>query len=519
MKKYLILLSVFLILSLICFLSCSPDLQEERSNPCDPKSPIYSEEIICDGVDNDCNADTLDAPDGDGDTWDVCGSGNLVNPDDKHPADCNDSDANINPGTAEVTCDVVDNDCNAATLDAPDGDGDGWDVCGADDPVNPDGNDPADCDDDNATTYPGAREICGDGMDQDCDESLICDGGVVDSDGDEYASEISGGTDCNDGVATINPGAHDNCGDDLDQNCDKNTTCYAYVADGANGGLAIIDVGVPANPGTPAYRDTSGDSHGVYVTGGYAYVADGNSGLAIIDVSDPTDPGTPVYQDTSGSSRGVYVTGGYAYVANTDSGLAIIDVSEPANPGTPVYRDTSWYSWGVYVNGGYAYVADRESGLAIIDVTDPANPGTPVYRNTSGNSWGVHVTGGYAYVADGNSGLAIINVSEPANPGTPVYQDTSGNSYGVYVTGEYAYVGDRNYGLAIINVSEPANPGTPVYMGTSDSSWGVYVTGGYAYVANGNSGLAIINVTDPENPGTPVYRDTTGSSIGVYVTQ
>ena len=248
-------------------------------------------------------------------------------------------------------------------------------------------------------------------------------------------------------------------------------------------------------PNEVGFRITSGWGRGVYVTGGYAYVADWGSGLAIIDVTDPANPATPVYRDTSGNSYGIYVTGGYAYLADYGSGLAIIDVTDPANPGTPVYRDTSGWSMGVYVTGGYAYLADWDSGLAIIDVSDPANPGTPVYRNTTGSSYGVYVTGGYAYVADGSSGLAIIDVSDPANPGPPVYQDTSDISYGIYVAGGYAYLAARQSGLAIIDVTDPANPATPVYRDTSGWSYGVYVNGGYAYVADEDYGLRVIDVS------------------------
>ena len=50
------------------------------------------------------------------------------------------------------------------------------------------------------------------------------------------------------------------------------------------------------------------------------------NGLAIIDVSDPTNPGAPVYRHTSGSNSGVYVTGGYAYVADGHNGLEIFKI-------------------------------------------------------------------------------------------------------------------------------------------------------------------------------------------------
>ena len=47
-------------------------------------------------------------------------------------------------------------DCRAAPGNAVDADGDGRPFC-------------MDCKDTDATTYPGAVEICGDGRDQDCD--------------------------------------------------------------------------------------------------------------------------------------------------------------------------------------------------------------------------------------------------------------------------------------------------------------------------------------------------------------
>ncbi len=136
-----------------------------------------------------------------------------------------------------------------------------------------------------------------------------------------------------------------------------------------DGGLAIL------GPDTRVYLDTSWSIGQVYVTGDYAYVAGvkGGSesyegGLAIIDVSEPTEPGTPIYRDTSEGSAGVYISGDYAYMAGWESGLAIIDVSNPTEPGTPVYRDTSGMSSGVYVTGGYVYVADGENGLEIFRI-------------------------------------------------------------------------------------------------------------------------------------------------------
>lgn len=63
---------------------------------------------------------------------------------------------------------------------------------------------------------------------------------------------------------------------------------------------------------------------------------------------------TPVYEDTTGDALDVYVSGGYAYVADSDSGLAVIAVSDPTNPGEPVYKDTTPPASIVYLSGDYA---------------------------------------------------------------------------------------------------------------------------------------------------------------------
>jgi formylglycine-generating enzyme required for sulfatase activity len=106
----------------------------------------------------------------------------------------------------EVCGDGVDQDCNGADLDCGDVDGDR------------DGQTPneGDCADDDPTRAAGRLETCDDGVDQDCDGvDLDCDD--IDQDGDGYS--VSDG-DCDDTTIRIHPSAPETCGNGRDEDCD-----------------------------------------------------------------------------------------------------------------------------------------------------------------------------------------------------------------------------------------------------------------------------------------------------------
>jgi len=170
---------------------------------------------VCNGMDDDCDG-TVDegvsypyCPDGDGDGYGdstllelfcvegipegyaICG-------------DCDDENPLIHPEGDEL-CNGLDDDCDGALTDAEtDGDGDGISSCDGD------------CNDGDASIFPGAEDVCDDGVDQDCSGAeRLCP--EEDNDGDNF-TELAG--DCNDRDATVYPGASEACADGLDNDCD-----------------------------------------------------------------------------------------------------------------------------------------------------------------------------------------------------------------------------------------------------------------------------------------------------------
>jgi len=130
----------------------------------------------------------------------------------------------------------------------PDMDGDGYIAC----TCAPEGT-LCDCDDTDPNIHPGAEEICGDGIDQDCDgEDPACTC-TTDADDDGYiATDMCMGPDCCDNgtesslgcstqtAADINPGTVEICGDGIDQNCDGvDPPCMCTTDEDSDGHLAL----------------------------------------------------------------------------------------------------------------------------------------------------------------------------------------------------------------------------------------------------------------------------------------
>jgi len=229
---------------------------------------------VCNGIDDNCDGNIDEGvqntyyADADGDTYGDAGSTTMAcsAPEGyvSDATDCNDADPAVNPGATEV-CNGIDDNCDGnidegvqSTFYA-DADGDGYGdaasttmACEA-----PEGyvSDATDCNDGDASVNPAGTEVCN-GIDDNCDGNI--DEGVqstfyADADGDGYGDAgsttmaceapegyVSDATDCNDGDASVNPGATEVC-NGVDDNCDGN-----------------IDEGVLIT----FYADADGDTHG-----------------------------------------------------------------------------------------------------------------------------------------------------------------------------------------------------------------------------------------------------------------
>ena len=171
----------------------------------DPRVHPGAVERCGDGVDSDCSgADRACVRDQDRDGFDAASVGG---------DDCDDLDSRIHPGAPETCGDGVDQDCAGGDVscDAFDADGDGF--------AGPASGGP-DCDDTDDSVYPGAPETCGDGIDSNCDgrPDVACMS-EADADGDGFLDASRGGADCNDHDSRISPIEVEVCGDGVDNDC------------------------------------------------------------------------------------------------------------------------------------------------------------------------------------------------------------------------------------------------------------------------------------------------------------
>lgn len=436
-----------------------------------------------------------------------------------------------------------------------------------------------DCDDNNANINPGAAEntavTCSDGVDNNCngkvdanDISVVPPGeptcyynfgasqfGGCDYDGDTYGTndtsvscfDAGTGDDCNDFNASINPGASEVC-NGVDDNCNGQ-----------------VDEGVCNTvPTLLGSYITSNPAAGIYYLSNNVYLATTNSvgdNLFKISVSNPVSPslllsktmggqnyqrlfidsanylyaigdfGSPGFRifDTSAlnsvandANSGAYINvqGNLAYPGGVSNILNIENVTDKSNintvssylkvvdgvnPSFVKVQDSRVVSDTLYVVGAYLGLLDIDS-VNISDISSPTKISTTTL-SFSGNAGGspsnaMSVVGNYAYVSGAADGFYIVDISNPANMVVVGSYNTPGTSTDIYATSEnIAYVADGGRGLLIFDVSNKASP-RPIGQYCAPGPGNVarlYINGRTAYISvsapGGFYGLRIVDLS------------------------
>lgn len=290
---------------------------------------------------------------------------------------------------------------------------------------------------------------------------------------------------------------------------------YAYIVSQVDCGFASFDVTNESSPHKEDTISTDGCANGVFVSGNYAYVADGDKGMSVVDITDPTSLHLDGNVDTKGNSRSIWVSGNYAFLANNTNGLQVINKTNPLSPYYVTSIETPGYAVDVQVANGYAFVANY-LGLQIIDVDNPVNS-TVLKTITTQNylTTDVWVENGYAY-AGGGLELYVIDIDPIETADIVKVVSIRGTVMSIYTGNNIAYVGTYGEGIQFVDISIPEDAHVEANYPTY-SIRDLWVEGDYAYVAIWQYGLEILKI----NPGFQVDLvnsvDTPGYTTGVYV--
>ncbi|MCB9761336.1 MAG: hypothetical protein H6739_15950 [Alphaproteobacteria bacterium] len=205
-------------------------------------------------------------------------------------------------------------------------------------PVDEDGDGvPADedCDDNDATAFPGADEVC-DGVDNDCDgladnDAVDATTWYTDADADGYGADatavvscdaptgtVAAGGDCDDGDALYHPGAtEDDCADPNDYNCDGSV---GYADNDGDGYAACEECDDSARAVNPSATE---------VCDGVDNDCDGETDVGAVDADTwYVDADADGYGDSDFSTESCEQPTGYA-----DNGEDCDDAVAEVNPG------------------------------------------------------------------------------------------------------------------------------------------------------------------------------------------
>ncbi|MSP56212.1 MAG: hypothetical protein EXR69_11510 [Myxococcales bacterium] len=389
--------------------------------------------------------------------------------------DCDDGNAAVNPGVAEVTYDGIDNDCDVATPD-DDLDADGYPLA-------------VDCADEDATINPTVLEIC-DGLDNDCDGAVDnapdAPTWYADGDGDGYGDDLESTTaceapdgyadiagDCDDRDAAYHPGADESdCADPNDYNCDGSVGYADADADGFPACEDCDDASVAVNPdGTETCNGLDDDCDSViddYAVDAPTWYEDGDADSYGLDSSSLTqcdapagyaaDPGdcddsdaayNPAASESCSDPNDYNCDGSVGYTDNDADGFAACDECDDSdgavNPSAAevcngIDDDCDGTIDGADSSGATTWYLDLDADGYGDDATAVVGCDAPTYHVATGGDCDDHnndISPDGVEVCDGEDNDCNGEVDE-AGGATLYYTDADSDGYGDDATSEAA---------------------------------------------------------------------------------
>ena len=418
-----------------------------------------------------------------------------------------------------------------------------------------------DSNDYNATSYPGADEICNDMIDNDqdgdadcSDSECVCQTWYRDSDNDGYGDPddsiisfsqqvgyVGNNNDCNDSAPEINPEANEICGDNIDQDCQNGDLACEYPSKV----VKILPVSGPqhsiaVHPNEQVlYVGTNGDNFGInviqtsdhtvltnydisyssYYTNDLAIAADGNLLMALhtyevamlnsIDgsLSDIIEL-TPTDEDLDPHSHFLLTPDSkYLYVFEThtssvpdDQTVKVIDTSTYNVVDTIDIGNAIWRKSTITPDGKYIYVINpngtRGPRIFVIQTSDNSVL-TEIPYDGYVNDITSSINDNHVYVAASNDILVIDTLTntivDTINFGTQTVLTLTSLATGEYL---YAIVGvsqNNNWNVYIVDTStfetvntfSLADESSPRRIASS-------VNGEFIYVTDGNFNQFIV---------------------------